>query len=845
MLQKNMRTKETKFSLERFVSPGVEYSPVYCWNWNAPVTKEETDRQLDEFSRLGIKAFYIIPEPKSFRPASIPTMLEPDYLTAPYFEAYKYALESAFRRGFVAWIYNEAGWPSGGACGKVLLKNPHLARRCLRSREVKLSAGEAYNMSSDAVAAFVFGNRMIESGYVPKEDITAVEYYSHRMFFERPGIPDFPDLTRSESTDAFIESTHEGYKAYLEEYFGNGIQAVFTDEPTAPRPTPFYPELMEEYERRFGESIIPYLPAVLKNVVPNEKEALARIRWFDMCSEIFCKNYLLREKEWCNKNGLEYIGHMDIDNIPNGSIVGGNFNLMRALRCFDSPGIDVIWRQIFPGEPIVFDDDWNNRNCDNKFFPRYASSAAAQIGADTVISETFAVYGNGLTFDQMRYVIGFQAIRGINVFNPAIISYGREGFLLAGLGPQFSENYACYRDLKYFNEYTERLCYVLSLGERCVNVALYLPIRDMAAGICEDEISDKFDRTGFELEKAGIYFDIVDDDVFLECDKHSLSLGKISMGNASYDTIIIPSGSFISDEAKVILSSFANVGGKLYTIGELGIEGAVCVKDCKELLTPSLSYTYTRGEPRLFERKVENGRIVAIFNEDIKNKCEISVFAGDENVYILDLTNGVLKRADRKGEVVSLSLEIGETVVLFFSDDVLSVHESKDYNNIITLNGNLTFKRTNQLIIGDMRAESVDIIEDEKEVIFGDWRQFVGEEFSGSGIYKMTFFAPDDIRGRAMIDLGKVCYSAEVTLNGVSLGTKIMPPYTFEFNAEILKNENVLCIRVANSVANAFTYTASFDKWASWQLSPFSEKQRAFDKESFSGGLIGPLTLKF
>ena len=144
-----------------------------------------------------------------------------------------------------------------------------------------------------------------------------------------------------------------------------------------------------------------------------------------------------------------------------------------------------------------------------------------------------------------------------------------------------------------------------------------------------------------------------------------------------------------------------------------------------------------------------------------------------------------------------------------------------------------------------MCAETVDITEEEREVTIGDWRQFVGEEFSGSGIYKTTFTAPEGISGNAVIDLGKVCYSAEVTLNGATLGTKIMPPYSFEFDASILKSESLLTVRVTNSVANAFTHTDSFDKWASWQLSPFVEKQKAFDKDSLSGGLIGPITLKF
>ena len=81
-----------------------------------------------------------------------------------------------------------------------------------------------------------------------------------------------------------------------------------------------------------------------------------------------------------------------------------------------------------------------------------------------------------------------------------------------------------------------------------------------------------FEKAGFELEESGIYFDVVDDDVFAEFDKSSLLRGEISMGKALYDTIIIPPCRFVPDEVKVTLASFVKGGGKLYTVGELGID---------------------------------------------------------------------------------------------------------------------------------------------------------------------------------------------------------------------------------------------------------------------------------
>ena len=107
-----------KFDIESFNSPDVSYAPVYVWVWNDICTREIIDVQLAEMQNLGIRAFYILPEPKNFRPASMPTNLTPDYLTSEYFELCVYAVEKGKLLGMNCWIYDEGGWPSGSACGK-------------------------------------------------------------------------------------------------------------------------------------------------------------------------------------------------------------------------------------------------------------------------------------------------------------------------------------------------------------------------------------------------------------------------------------------------------------------------------------------------------------------------------------------------------------------------------------------------------------------------------------------------------------------------------------------------------------------------------------------------------
>ena len=818
------------------------YAPVYSWVWNGPVSKEETDTQLAEFVRLGIRAFYIIPEPKSFRPTAIPTLLEPDYLTDEYFEAYRYALEQAFALGMTAWIYDEGGWPSGGACGKVLLEHPELARQVLDCRQVTVPAKTIYTMTAGTLSAFLPDGRQVAEGDIFETDTIVEEYYVKRLFFNAPGYPDFPDLTQKESADAFIDITHNGYKKYLKEYFGNKITAIFTDEPEAPRPIPFRRELEELYEQRYGESVRPYLSVMLKSRLGQETDisenaAQAMIRWYDLCSSEFCNNFLLAEKQWSNENGMAFIGHLNGDDIPMGSVRSASYHLLRALRCFDVPAIDVIWRQIFPAEKREVEGEIT---CENRFFPRYASSAAAQTGNDRSATESFGVYGNGLTYEQMRYTIGFQTIRGINVINPMLIPYNRKGFHLAGELPAFCEKYACFGDLKHFNRYIERLCYLSCLGERKVSAALYMPMNDFWSGVNVEKISDSYEKAGFELEEAGVYFDIFDDDVMRDCDEKELQNGVIAMGKARYTHVVIPPCTYMPMKTKERLEQFISAGGTVYAVGNAGdILGAIVVDDCRNVLKPEWEFEQEYRFLRTYTRTLDCGNMTLIFNQSFKK--ETVAVKTDEDLLLFDITLGqcrTLKAIDGK---VRFTLQSGETVGIMQANESGTTKKER----ALLLDGKYWFRKTKQFCIGEMTAECYDLQEEEQSVQLGDWRTVVGNDFSGSGVYKTTFARPEEIRDTLTLDLGTVYHSCEAFLNGESLGVRVMSPYRFEILPDTLKEENVLEIRVSNSVANEFRYTKEFDKWAKWQLTRYFALSKEFDNDALVGGLLGPIQLYY
>ncbi|MBR5742297.1 MAG: hypothetical protein IKX85_00735, partial [Clostridia bacterium] len=283
----------SRFDVRAFSDPPREFAPVYAWCWNGPISRGKTDAELREMAELGVRAFYIIPEPKGFRPTTFATLMEPDYLTPAYLDEYRYALDRAASLGMECWLYDEGGWPSGGACGKVLREYPHLARRTLDVRELSFAAGDRYEKSDpDAIAAFVGTDRLTPEGYVFPEACRVEEYFSRVSLFEAVGLPDYPDLLLPESTERFLEATHELYAASLGDLFGRCVTAVFTDEPSAPRPVPMRRELLDAFEAEYGESILPALPALLGKCRPTRRQGELIADWFDLCSRLFCDNYL-------------------------------------------------------------------------------------------------------------------------------------------------------------------------------------------------------------------------------------------------------------------------------------------------------------------------------------------------------------------------------------------------------------------------------------------------------------------------------------------------------------------------------------------------------------------------
>lgn len=758
--------KPFPFNMDEFVSPPACLYPAYSWVWNAPITYEGACAQLDEMKQAGILGVYILPESKAFRPDTMRTYLAPDYLTDEYMILARRVCEYALSIGLCVWLYDESGWPSGYAGGRVITKHPELKRK----RIVQDDSG----------------------------NFAPVAYDNYLLV----------DSLDDDTGKAFVAETHDRYTQFFKGLLGDKIPLMFTDEPGA-GPAPWPRGVDEKFKAQYGYDMTPYLAALMDEAnCKTEADRVARADYGMLLGELFRKNYFEPIRDWCKQNGVMSSGHVDVDNLTDGCTRHGYGSVLPLLRELDLPGIDVIWRQIFPPKTAL------DSPCSegNRFFPRFAASAASQIGRRLALSESFAIYGAGLDADAMRYVIGYQLVRGINVFNFMSASYSKDGGLPLVARPGFVSEIPGYGHLRAINDFTARASLLMSLGEPDADTALYFPARDIwAGGDAKAAAMAAFDSEGQRLEEALIDFDIIDDEGVLNaCDEN----GRLCLGLAKYANVIVP-------------------GDPKYTPAEVRAR----LEKYRGESKPVLECDNARFRARA--RRLAGGeRLIFLFNED-SGWQRGSVRTGAKRALLLDMVSGSVSAFSDGGEI---ALPGGGSIAIYITNDAIDAPAVCE-RELCELNEfKLSKKRETRMEPSGLRAYTYPAAEFPAQL--GGWQKYFGELFSGEATYSTRAELGDiDVNKDYIIDLGRVEHSARVWVNGWEAGVVSMQPMRLRVpGARIGKAGHLtLAIEVANTLANQLVHKPILDYYPAYELASYSEKTIIFEREAAPGGLYGPV----
>lgn len=608
------------------------------------------------------------------------------------------------------------------------------------------------------------------------------------------------DLTNPEATEKFISLTHEKHKEKMGEGFKNLGPLVFTDEPNIGA-LPFTKSIRAEYKKRTGKRLT-------SRKLRKHNDPEFNILYHDICADLFAENYFAPIKKWCNENGLLSAGHLDKDNESYGFKKSFHHPL-RQLRLLDVPGVDVIWGQIMPGK-------------ENGFFPRLASSASEQSGSGLSLTESLSVYGT-LTYEQMRYILGYQLVRGINVLNFMLMMYDEKGYYAIRQRPAFSKNLPGAEYLPEFNRYMASLQYIMQNGKPDTDSALYLPMRSLWA---DDEDTEKalkaYEETGRKIEESHGQFDIIDDDLILACDNEKLKNGIIAKGRAEYKRIYIPADKYMPDEVKHRLEIFSEGGGEIY-------------HEDNAMYYPKLEISGDNGQLRVHKRTYDNCKIYLIFNEGAdKTNAEITLPKGTRE---LDALNQKVFDTQK-----NYCFESGEFKIFIAGKQDLP-EESKPYKGRkICSVTDFKVKPLKKLTLNKNGISYNDVSSSEATTQNGFFNDLFGEDFSGKCQFRANFTCKGE-KENLIISLGKICHSCEISLNGTKIKELFMPPYEVVIDKSLLKDENELIISVSNTAANTFVHFNLPEEWEQKHIGPYHEKALELEKKLLSGGILGEVEI--
>jgi hypothetical protein len=487
----------------------------------------------------------------------------------------------------------------------------------------------------------------------------------------------------------------------------------------------------------------------------------------------------------------------------------------------DLPGIDVIWRQLFP--------ETSSNPGARAPFPRYASSIAHQQGHMLAMTESFGIYGNAFTPDQMKWLVDFQLVRGINMFVFGYYNQSNVGQWMLLFEPH-SGPVAPWWDMeKPYFEYMARVGQILADGRPAVDIAVYFDSRGFWAGGSETDAAGAMHYAVADtLDKMNCEYEFVDDDALAAAE---IKDGRLVVGAMSYSTLVLPTSKWMSDNAKVKLSAFKSGGGKVLTTDMLGDANPSCRISgrCASFLRVA--------------KRVNGGETLYFIVNETRHPSQVRIqFEQKGDVVLADPESGdfVEVKCDADGFTWNFP-EYGSAIFIVGAKADRPV-QPKYNGNIRMLKDGWTVRPLMSHSLGEDDFLITKRTDAAVSTSLGDWRNLFGNFFSGKALYTCRF---DCAKAEKMLlNLGKVGWTCSVKLNGRELPAKFFGPFVWE--VETKAGENVLEVTVANMLANAVSDPEKRVKVATKYppSSNYDPKQQTWDRENHESGLMGPVVLR-
>ena len=504
-----------------------KYRPVPFWSWNDTLDKDELVRQVEWMDSHGIGGFFMHARGG----------LKTEYLGKEWFECIDACAKRAQELGMEAYAYDENGWPSGFAGGKLL--------EDVENRDMYLTHtyGE---YDPEAYVSYEISTKSLKMA--KKGDKNCFNIYKHHS-------TSTADILNPEVVDKFINLTHEEYKK-RDNY---SLKGFFTDEPQYYRwGMPFTKMLPEYFSRVYGEDIRKGLGLMF---LEKRGYRAFRYKFWKALQELMLENFGKKIYDWCDKNGYNLTGHYIDETCLCGQLLCCA-GVMPFYEYEHIPGIDYLGIRIT-----------------EELGAKQVDSVAAQLGKKQILTETFAGCGWNISPIELKKIAESQYVAGVNLLCHHLLPYHEQGQRKRDYPAHFSSiNPWVEKGFSTFNGYFSYLGKLIANSDELVNVGVLHPVRSgyfdykyelyqngtPYSGI--EYLERPFYALMTELCNKGIGHHYLDETLLKKYG--SVNGDKLTLGKCTYDYVIVPEILTMDVSTEKILRKYVENGGKILMWGK-------------------------------------------------------------------------------------------------------------------------------------------------------------------------------------------------------------------------------------------------------------------------------------
>jgi hypothetical protein len=544
-----------------WLNPPAIFRPAPFWSWNSKLEISRLCRQIDSMHNAGMGGFFMHSR----------YGLKTQYLSDEWFACIRACVEKAKSLDMKAYLYDEDRWPSGSNGGNITRNNTEYRTQFVSCR----FANEDDRAEQGHLG--VFNVQLDDKGFLnsytqltnPGQDVykggnLAIFDINTQQPSQWENDGTYLDTMNPDAVGEFIRQTHQEYKERFEKDFGGIIPAIFTDEPNYGYwqvgrkgknfQCPWSRHLREEFTKRRGYDLLPYLPEV---IFTKADQAFSKTRYdyFRTLSELFVESFTKQIGDWCADNSLILTGHVLWEEplSPQVSAVG---SCMPHYEYMQWPGVDMLLDQ-----------------ADQLATVKQCTSVADQLGKERVLSELYGCTGWDWPLEGHKFIADWQFAGGVNFLCPHLSHYSLAGGAKRDCPASLLDHSPWWPYYKTVEDYLSRVSFMLSQGKSVRDILVIHSIESVWGSHSLNRTFD--DDIVEELQpslKSVIYgltenhydWDFGDESLIAKYGK--INNGRLMMCNMQYKVVVIPPVITLRSTTIELLDQFVKSGGIVMSV---------------------------------------------------------------------------------------------------------------------------------------------------------------------------------------------------------------------------------------------------------------------------------------